>query len=178
MMLSQGGLRAKVDEIKQSGRKPINSVTCAAGKDFGVAELWEDVDGFRIVKVYDNSTTACHGVYDSDLVGEGKMVDLYSFLIREIDPMDVDDVCVANIRGATSIPEASEDDDGPFGVLITRYFFNVEQTAWAELEDGRYDRLSFDSYFEALEWIAEQEKGIYHLSHNEHSRPDYKIVNE
>jgi hypothetical protein len=131
------------------------------------------VDGFRIVKVYDNSTTTYHEVYDSDLVGEEKMVDLYSFLIREIDP---DDVCVANVRGAASIPEESEDDDGPFGVLITRYFFNGEQTAWAELEDGRYDRLSFDSYFEALEWIAEQEKEIYHLSQNEHSRPDYKIV--
>jgi hypothetical protein len=57
----------------------------------------------------------------------------------------------------------------------TRYFYGPK-TSKSIVQDEGNGPLVLQSRKEALQWIKEQDDGIYYLAHNEYARPTYTLV--
>jgi hypothetical protein len=81
----------------------------------------------------------------------------------------------ANVRGAATVPEAHEDNEGPFYILATRYWYGPTEAS-RFVPDDRGEPLAFDTYAQARAWIERADGEVYHLAHGEYARPAYKVV--
>jgi len=77
-----------------------------------------------------------------------------------------------------AVEEASEDAEGPFYILRTRYWFGVTETSGFVENKYNQAQREYATYQDAKEWIDAEEDGVYSLSHDESGRPSYKIVSE
>ena len=83
----------------------------------------------------------------------------------------------ANMLGIDAVEEATEEDEGPFYILMSRsYYGPFAVTRYIPDETNYIEPLEFVTIKEAQEWIDKEESGVYHTSHNEPERPECKIV--
>lgn len=88
-----------------------------------------------------------------------------------------EDERVQRIAWGFDSPESyavNKDYKEPVKILSISHYYGYEPISYVKNENG--DDMQFGTYAEAAEWIDEQESDIYYLSHGEHSRPDYYIV--
>lgn len=144
--------------------EPTASFMAAAGKDYGFVYAWELANEKGFVIEYGNNGETSHDVADDacDLACWLESPDL-----NAIDTI----VQTANVRGEEFVDEASEDSQGPFRVLKTRYWYGPTETS--DLTEQEFETLEA-----AQEWINDAESETYCTSHNESGDPSYKIVSE
>lgn len=145
--------------------EPTESFVAAAGSDYGAVEAWSlGDDGWVIAYPYGASFAE-----DAD--------DLACWL-ESPDLGGLDTIVqTANVRGADEVSEATEEDEGPFYVLVTRYFYGpTEHSDWVWDESG--GPRQFGTLQAAQDWIDKAEQAVYVTAHNESGRPAYKVVVE
>lgn len=83
---------------------------------------------------------------------------------------------------ANALNEADENHEGPVKVWASYNYYEGAGNpidGYLREQNGEIgmhgEEHKFASYAEAQAWIDEQESEVYHLGHNEHSRPDYTI---
>jgi hypothetical protein len=156
-----------VDDLTKAGIEPVAEYVAAAGRDYGWAKAWL-TDGRYVVQYGDNANTYAELAEDIDDLAE--WFELWT--LSGLDAL----VHTANIRGADAVPEAKEGDEGPFYVLETRYWYGATETSSLVMDETGREPLEFESIDEARAWIDRADSEVYHLSHNESSRPSYKVV--
>lgn len=144
----------------------------AAGSDYGMARAWKL--GASALVAYGNNGGTDYDITDADIVS--RVDELAGYLIHgDLDSLDYAVEC-ANVRGIDSIGGADEYDGAAYAVLIVRSWYGPTVTAYAARGDNG-EPLVFDTIHAAQDWIDAENSAPYTLSHNEISRPEYKIIN-
>lgn len=156
--------------LRERDIEPDEEFTAEAGRDHGYVAAWELPDGDWLIQYGDNGTTEYDIADDAD--------DLAAWL--ESDDLNGLDriVQTANVRGSGDVDEAEEDAEGPFYVLITRYWYGPTETNSIAMDEYGQNNLEFATWQDAQDWIDAADEDIYTLSHNESGAPSYKIVTE
>jgi hypothetical protein len=156
--------------FEERGISPDNFFTAVAGADYGHVAVWEISSGFNVV-VYGNAGQTDYAVA---IEVEDPAEWLEHTNLSAIDAL----VERANVRGASSIKEASPDDDGPFFILVTRNYYGPIERSEILVGENIYSPKEFLSYADAEKCVSSLLKGPYCLDHGESGRPDYRIVVE
>jgi hypothetical protein len=160
----------KARELEVAGIEPVAEYVAAAGHNHGWIKVWEVEIGFVI---YYGDGGSTHAAFEENMNLDED--ELASRIERQQDLEPLESIAQrANIRGADAIPAAGG-DDGPFYVLMTRYWYGPRETSWFATDD-RGEPMEFKTIKEAREWIAHADSGTYYLAHGEYARPSYKVV--
>ncbi len=149
---------------------PDEEFTAAAGRDFGYVAAWALPEGW-VIRHGDNAQT--------DYAFSDSGDDLHEWL--EYDDLNGLDriVQTAYVRGEEHVDEADQDAEGPFFVLITRYWYGPTENSLIAGDDDTGNKAhEFKTWQDAQDWIDGEDEGIYTLAHNESGAPSYKIVTE
>jgi hypothetical protein len=150
--------------------EPDERFVAAAGADYGNVSAWQMPSGNYVVSYGDNGQTE-YSVADE--------VDDLAVWLEHPDLSGLDRIVErANVRGASSIDDASPDDDGPFYILRTRSYYGPTERSEILLGDDFHSSLEFASYADAENWINNDKNLVYYLANNEIGRPENKIVVE
>jgi hypothetical protein len=150
--------------------EPDERFVAAAGTDYGSVSAWRMPSGNYVIGYDDGEQT------NFDVTDE---VDDLAVWLEHPDLFGLDQIFErANIRGASSIKDASPDDDGPFYILRTRSYYGPTEISEIMVDDDFYSPLEFASYADAENWINNDESLTYYLANNETERPKNKIVVE
>jgi len=161
--------KKEAHKLEAAGVEPIAEYVAAAGPDWGWVKVWQVDGGGYLVYWTDN-----HDYY-AVVEDSVDIEDLAAWLewdsVNEWESIEQR----ANVRGSHAIPEARGDEDGPFYVLVTRYWYGPIETSRFVLDD-RGEPLAFDTYAQARAWIERADSEVYYLAHGEYARPSYKVV--
>jgi hypothetical protein len=150
--------------------EPDERFVAAAGADYGSVSAWQMPSGNYVISYGDNGQTE-YSVTDE--------VDDLAVWLEHPDLSGLDQIFErANIRGASSIKDASPDDDGPFYILRTHSYYGPTEISEIMVDDDSCSPLEFASYADAKNWINNDESLTYYLANNETGRPENKIVVE
>jgi len=159
--------KKEAHKLEAAGVEPIAEYVAAAGPDWGWVKVWQVDGGGYLVYWTDN-----HDYY-AVVEDSVDIEDLAAWLewdnVNEWEAIEQR----ANVRGADAIPNADEDDKGPYYVLMTRHWYGATETS-SLIKRGR-EPLEFETIEEAQEWIKAADDCVY-LAHNESGRPSYKVV--
>jgi hypothetical protein len=154
--------------FRDRGIEPDEEFTAAAGKDQGYVAAWKLADGDYLI-AYGNNAETYYAICDN--------ADDLAHWLEDPDLSGLDAILQkANIRGAVSIDAAAEDAEGPFYVVMTRYYYGGPTEVSEIVEDDEGGPRKFATYDDAFEWVEAEEEGIYHTGHDEIGRPSYVIV--
>lgn len=159
-----------IEALQSAGVEPDAEYTADAGRDYGHVAAWKFSGKYGkkyAIKYENNARTDYDWADDAD--------DLACWL--ESPDLDGPDTIIqtANVRGEDAVPEASEDDEGPFYILVSHDYYGPYSTHDL-VRDRDDDYLTFGAYADARKWVEAKDDGIYITSHNEIGRPSYKIV--
>jgi len=158
------------ERMISDGVAPDAEYKAVAGADYGWAKAWKVESGY-VVQYGDSDNTYAGFDKNSHLEDD----DLASWLEwQDLDRLEAIEQR-ANIRGADAIPDAGEDQDGPFYVLVTRYWYGPREAS-GFVTDDRGEPLEFESIKDARDWIKRNDSEVYYLAHGEYARPAYKVV--
>jgi hypothetical protein len=159
-------------KLKHEGVEPDAEYTAAAGPDYGWVKVWKVEGGY--VVYWGDSGDSC-AVLEEDIDLDD--IDGLAAWIEWGDCVDLDAIVRrANVRGADAVPEADQGSEGPFYVLETRQWYGATETSDVILDESGRGPLEFETYEQAREWINAADDDVYRLSHNESSRPSYKVI--
>lgn len=161
-----------IQTLREHNVEPDDSFTAAAGKDYGYVAAYQLPKGDYAIQYGNNGQT------DYAIDEDGS--DLACWLLPGgddgCDGHEDAPVIVANVRGIDAVTAATESDEGPFRVIVTReYYGPTALSAWLYDYDKQAES-EFDTYAAAQDWIDEQEADTYTTAHNEVGRPAYTIV--
>jgi len=155
-------------DLIEAGISPDAEYVAAAGYCCGWVKAWKVESGYL---VYWGDNEDSYAVFEKHV----EMNELADWLEWDTDD-ELDAIAQrANVRGADAIPEATEDDEGPFYVLMTRYCYGPIETSRFVIDD-RGEPLEFETLQDARSWIERADSEVYYLAHNEYARPTYKVV--
>lgn len=170
----QTKFRHKIKIIEEHGIEPLIDFTAADGKEFGYVAAWK-MDGGYLIQYGNDAGTYYDYSEDAD--------DLAAWLeSQDLNTLDTL-LQTATVRGIDAVEAADKNADGPFYIIITRYWYNpagcpeLTETS-TYLVDNREQPIAFQAYQCAQDWIKNEENNGYARSHNERFRPDYTIVSE
>lgn len=155
--------------------RPKQTFYAAAGPDYGMVTAWELHRGYLVEALRDK---VHHSLAVVDV-----LPNLADFLI----PAGYDlehALAIANVKGPGAILDASQDDDGPFYVLVTRYWSGkplpgspaiTTTEVLGEDQDPNTPR-AFHAYRLARHWILAADDAPLTLEQNEMRAPTYSIV--
>ncbi len=159
-----------IEYLREHGCEPTEEFDAAAGRDYGHVEAWDFPEGKYGIMYGNNGST------DYAIASE---IDDLAVWLESPDLCGLDMISqTAMVRGMEAVEEASEDAEGPFFILRTRYWYGVSETSvFVDSDDGQTEG-EFATYQDAQEWIESEQCAVYTLSHNESGSPSYKIVSE
>ena len=154
---------------------PDETFTAASGADYGYVNAYRLPKGDYLVQYGDNGESNYDLTEDVD--------DLAVWLLPGGDDLcdgsEDAAIIIANVRGIGAVTAATEEDEGPFRVVITRSYYGPTDTSdWARDDERNQEPLEFDNYEAAQDWIDTEEDGPYTTSNNEARRPTYTIILE
>ena len=159
-----------IEIFKERNIQPDRTFTATAGQDWGFVAAWELPGRSKYVLHYGNNGETNYDFSDDiDDLSEWLLHDGLNGIDRVLER--------ALVLGIDEIDEATESDDSPYYILVSRdYYGPTSKTSivFDPLTNNEY--LEFDTIAEAQEWIDNEEDGPYCCAHNEIGRPDYKIV--
>jgi hypothetical protein len=160
----------KAQDMIRNGVEPDAEYTAAAGPDYGWVKVWKIEDGY-VVQYGDSDNT--YAAFEKNISLDDD--ELASWLEwQDLDRLESIEQR-ANVRGADAIPAAGGDEDGPFYVLVTRYWYGPHEISGFVTDDSG-EPLVFDAIEDAYAWLKRIDSEIYHLAHGEYARPAYKVV--
>jgi hypothetical protein len=160
----------KAQDMIRNSVAPDAEYTAAAGPDYGWVKVWK-VEGGYVVQYGDGGNT--YAAFEKNISLDDD--ELASWLEwQDLDRLESIEQR-ANVRGADAIPEASGDEDGPFYILVTRYWYGPREIS-RFVSDDRGEPSTFDAFKDAYAWIKRANRDVWHLSHGEYARPAYKVV--
>jgi hypothetical protein len=159
----------KARELELAGIEPAAEYIAAAGHNHGWIKVWKIDDGFIIY--YGDGGDSFAAFKKSMSLDENELASWLEW--QGLDTLD-SIAQRANIRGADAIPAAGE-DDGPFYILMTRYWYGPRETSWFATDD-KGAPLEFEALQAARAWIERINGETYYLAHGEYARPSYKVV--
>jgi hypothetical protein len=150
------------------GIDPDKDFLAAAGEYVGYVLAWKLLEGEYLIEYgNDNNGDRYYTVTDD-------VDDLARFLEDESLSGLNAIVDTANVRGPEYIEAASEDAEGPFYIVKTRYWFDRKISEAVEDDDRRPRR--FSTYAEAQAWIDAENEKPYEKVPDEVGPPSYVIV--
>ena len=168
-----------IDTLCKNGVEPTDDFTADSGADYGYVaayELASAAKGYAIA--WGDSGETSYAIADS-------VEDLGYWLIsQDLSGLDLL-LNRARVYGIDSIVAAPAESTNACVVLISRDFYGPHsQIRVAMEENGQRERAAefdnaaaaFDNAAAAQAWIDRAEEDTYVLSHNESSRPTYKVV--
>ena len=162
-----------VEDMIRSGVAPDAEYTAVAGPDYGWVKAWKTEGGYA-VQYGDGDNT-----YHDFLRGDVDVDDVEDDLASYLEWQGLDRLAAieqrANVRGADAIPDAKGGENGPFYILVTRYWYGPREVS-GFVTDDRYDPIEFESIKDAHAWIKRADSEVCYLSHGEYARPCYKVV--
>ena len=166
--------RIIIDTLRENGVEPTNDFTSDAGKDYGYVAAYALASAAKwgyAIAIGNNSETN-YAIADS-------AADLGDWLIsQELSGLDLLRAR-ASVYGIESVDPAPAESTNPCAVLISRNFYGPRSEIRVAMmeENGQREReAEFDNAAAAQAWIDRAEEDTYVLSHNESSRPTYKVV--
>jgi hypothetical protein len=160
----------KAQDMIRNGVAPGAEYVAAAGPDYGWVKVWE-VEGGYVVQYGDGDNT--YAAFEKNISLDDD--ELASWLEwQDLDRLESIEQR-ANVRGADAISAAGGDEDGPFYVLVTRYWYGPREIS-RFVSDDRSCALEFEAFEDARAWIERADSEVYRLSHGEYARPSYKVL--
>lgn len=144
-----------------------------AGREFGIVRSWPIHDGLSVVECRRGQSTTVYLGHQSKYLAH--------YLIRtDLDRLETL-LQNANVLGAGAIHAASVDHDGPFYVLVTRFYEAAELSSLVPEDTARETPRRFPDHQTAQAWITEAISLGYKWDPSAPPRtetdfPDYKIV--
>jgi hypothetical protein len=150
---------------------PDREFLAVAGTETGYVLAWSLTNGEYLILVGNDNNDDRHCTVTDDA---DDFADLARFLISK-DAFGLNYILqIANVRGPEYIEAASEDAQGPFYIVKTRYWFDQKTSEAVEDEDRRPRR--FATYSEAKAWIDAEKQKPYKKVPAEIDLPSYVIV--
>lgn len=148
---------------------PIETFTAVAGSDYGLVRAWMLAGCESFAIAYGDSGQTNYSICSN-------MDDLGEWLIDD-NASGLDAIRGrAGVYGIETIKTAPADSENICAVLISRNFYGPRSDiSVAMTSDGQREE-EFETAADAQAWIDEVDGVTYYLSHNESSRPTYKIV--
>ena len=162
-----------IDTLSENGVEPTADFTSDAGKDYGYVAAYELASAAKwgyAIAIGNNSETN-YAIADS-------AADLGDWLIsQELSGLDLLRAR-ASVYGIESVDPAPAESTNPCAVLISRNFYGPRSEISVAMEENgqRQVEAEFDNAATAQAWVDRAEEDTYVLSHNESSRPTYKVV--
>jgi len=155
-----------INTLNKNGIEPTEDFTAAAGKDYGYVAAYELASGKGYaIACGDNNYAICDNADDlGDWLINQDLSGLDLLLNR------------ASVYGIDSVDEAPAESTRTCAVFISRDFYGPHSDISVALEENGQREAEFENAAAAQAWIDEAEEDIYMLSHNESSRPTYKVV--
>ena len=158
-----------IDTLRENGVEPTDDFTADAGKDYGYVAAYELASAKGYAIAYGDNGETNYAIADNaeDLGDWLISQDLSGFdLLRNR----------ASVYGIDSVGDAPAESTNTCAVLISRGFYGPHSEISVAMEENGQREAEFDNAAAAQAWIDEAEEDTYVLSHNESSRPTYKVV--
>jgi len=150
------------------GIDPDKDFLAAAGEYTGYVLAWKLPEGEYLIEIGNENNGDRYYTVTDDID------DLARFLIAE-DACGINYILeIANVRGPEYIEAASEDAEGPFYIVKTRYWIDRQISDVVE-DDDRMPR-RFPTYAKAQAWIDAEKAKPYTKVPDEIDVPSYVIV--
>ena len=158
-----------IDTLRENGVEPTDDFTADAGKDYGYVAAYELTSGKGYAIAYgDNGQTNYAIAETADDLGDW-------LISQDLSGLDLLRNR-ASVFGIETVDAAPEDSTNLCAVLISRDYYGPHSEISVAMEDNGQREAEFDNAAAAQAWIDEAEEDTYVLSHNESSRPTYKVV--
>jgi hypothetical protein len=154
--------------LRENGVEPTANFTADSGEDYGYVSAYELAGGKGYAIAYGDSGETNYAVADDT-------DDLGDWLIsQDLSGLDLLRNR-ASVFGVETVDAAPQDSTNLCAVLISRNYYGPHSEISVAMEDNGQREAEFDNAAAAQAWIDGAEED-YVLSHNESSRPTYKVV--
>ena len=160
-----------IDTLRENGVEPTADFTSDAGKDYGYVAAYELASAKGYAIAYGDNSETNYAIVDN-------AEDLGDWLIsQDLSGLDLL-LNSARVYGIESVDAAPAESTNPCAVLISRNFYGPRSEISVAMEENgqRQVEAEFDNAATAQAWVDRAEEDTYVLSHNESSRPTYKVV--
>ena len=160
-----------IDTLRENGVEPTADFTADSGEDYGYVAAYALARAKGYAIAWGDNSETNYAIADS-------VDDLGDWLIsQDLSGLDLL-LNSARVYGIESVDAAPAESTNTCAVLISRNFYGPRSEISVAMEENgqRQVEAEFDNAAAARAWIDRAEEDTYVLSHNESSRPTYKVV--